>query len=469
MVIDLGNPRWDRFIVTRDGWKLDSDCRDAFIRSPGMMPLPFPKKTSNGLELFRKFVNVSDQELPLIVGWMIGALCPFRPYPLLAIHGEQGSSKSTTSRVCRRLVDPSKADLRSSPRNEQDLILSCFNSWVIALENLSFIPGWLSDALCRIATGGGFATRQLYTNNEESIIEVQRPILINGIEELASRSDLIDRSIFLTLPRISEQQRKPEADFWLDFNQAKGAIFGWLLDCVAAAIRNLSIVELESLPRMADFAKWVCAAETSIGWDGKKFLATYQGNRRQANETAVEASEIGKALGKYLSIRQSFEGNATDLLSELNEAASDEQRKQRQAKNSGWPRSARGLSGKLRRIAPNLRQMGFDIELNLPGRLIRLGMQPTVSTVSTDADDQECDESRHGSDCPNGRTHNQSKRIICRCGQRMTQSDAVINGWSNWDCICGNVTPIQVSELNVSRSTQSDAQNRRPTGSLGPF
>ena len=267
--------------------------------------------------------------------------------------------------------------------------------------------------------------------------------MINGIEELASRSDLIDRSILLTLPRITEQQRKTEAEFWAEFEEAKGFIFGWLLDCVVAAFKNLPTTELESLPRMADFAKWVCAAETSIGWNGERFLTAYRGNRRNANETAMEASEIGKPLVEFLNDHQQFEGTATDLLNKLDEAADEASQKQRLAKNSGWPRSARGLSGKLRRLAPNLRQLGFDVEMDLPKRGIRLGRQTTVSTVATVVDDMKCDELQYGSDGQNGQMRTQSKEVLCDCGERMTLSETVANGRRDWDCPgCGRMKPV---------------------------
>jgi hypothetical protein len=134
------------------------------------------------------------------------------------------------------------------------------NSHVIAFDNLSGISGDVSDALCRLATGGGSSERQLYSNKEEVLFEAKRPVIFNGIEELGTRSDLLDRSILLSLPSISEGQRRPESEFWKDFEEARPRIFGALLLLVSQAVKNKRSVRLDRLPRMADFAIWSTAA-----------------------------------------------------------------------------------------------------------------------------------------------------------------------------------------------------------------
>ena len=96
-------------------------------------------------------------------------------------------------------------------------MIAATNGWVVALDNLSKMPAWLSDALCRLATGGGLSSRALYTDAEETIFAAQRPVMINGIEELAIRGDLVDRAIVISAPPIAEQDRKPQMDFYREF------------------------------------------------------------------------------------------------------------------------------------------------------------------------------------------------------------------------------------------------------------
>lgn len=132
------------------------------------------------------------------------------PFPLLVLLGEQGSAKSTTSRVAKSIVDPSKAPIRSEPKEARDLMISASRSWLLAYDNVSSLPDWLSDALCRLATGGGFATRTLYENSEETVFECKRPVVLNGITDFVTRADLLERSILLHHPPIPEADRKTE-------------------------------------------------------------------------------------------------------------------------------------------------------------------------------------------------------------------------------------------------------------------
>src|SRR5207244_10836666 len=92
---------------------------------------------------------------------------------------------------------------RSAPREEHDLVLAATNGWVVGLDNLSRIPEWLSDALCRLSTGAGLGRRQLYTLADEALFAVKRPILYTAIAEVgAGRGDLADRQLAVSLPPL---------------------------------------------------------------------------------------------------------------------------------------------------------------------------------------------------------------------------------------------------------------------------
>lgn len=136
-----------------------------FRRPKGMRPLLEPV-SGGSIDDLRPFVNVAiEQDWMLLVAWLLAALRPQGPYPLAVLHGEQGAAKTTTARVLRALVDPNLAPMRSEPRDPRDFMISASNGWVVAFDNLSKIDAGLSDALCRLSTGGGFATRTLFTNN----------------------------------------------------------------------------------------------------------------------------------------------------------------------------------------------------------------------------------------------------------------------------------------------------------------
>jgi hypothetical protein len=355
--LDLGDAKWNTVKITAEGWEIISNPRVKFRRPPAMAALPVPQK-GGSIQDLRQFVNfASEDDFKLMVGWMIGALCPNGPYPILVLQGEAGSAKSTTARVLRDLVDPNTASLRSAPRNEQDLVIAAKNSWCIAYDNLSYTHQWQSDAVCRISTGSGFSTRKLYTDDLEQIFTASRPVLLNGIDGVVRRGDLMDRSILLYLPAIPAERRISEKQFWERFRNARPFIFGALLDALVCATKRIKEVHLQWQPRMADFARWVTAAEPALGWPEGGFLFAYKSNIASANKLVLEASPITIPL-RNLCMRGGWTGTAANLLRAL-ELSVGEQRHQK-----GFPQSAWYLSKDLRGIAPNLRVEGLDIQFD---------------------------------------------------------------------------------------------------------
>lgn len=381
--LDLCNENWQAVEITPAGWQLTKEPPVKFRRAKGMLPLPAPE-SGGSIDELRPFVNVADESSwRLVVAWLLAALRPAGPYPVLLLQGEQGTAKSTTAKVLRSLIDPSTAPLRTAPREERDLMIAANNGWTLAFDNLSGIPAWLSDAICRLATGGGFSTRELYSDADEVLFDAMRPISLNGIDDLASRHDLLDRALVLNLPAIPETQRRDIAGFWRDFEQARPRILGALLDAISAGLRNIDKVKLDRLPRMADFAKWVTACEEALPWPPGGFMEAYTGNRTEAVELALEADPVAMAVRALLAKEGSWQGTASELLVVLQKYVLEQTRN-----TKAWPRSPKALSGRLRRAATFLRQTGIEVgffrDTNLSRtRLIRLGMQTCVQTVQT--------------------------------------------------------------------------------------
>ena len=391
--LDLADSEWRAVKITAAGWEVVTNPPVRFIRPRGVMPLPVPVHGGHIGEL-REFVNVaSDAEFLLLVCCVVAYLSPNGPYPVLAIYGEQGSAKSSATRIVRELTDPNKSPLRSEPRDARDLMIAASNGWIVALENLSGVPVWLSDALCRLATGGGFSTRELYSDGEEKLFDAMRPVLLNGIVDVVTRPDLADRAVAITLPSISEVKRMPESEFWPRFYAARPRILGALLDAVATALRNLPTTKLARLPRMADFAKFATAAETALGVKPGAFMDAYTGNRENLNETALESCIVVPFLLRFLERNSAWEGTAGQLLEVLNDLATDAGQRQK-----GWPTKGHVLSGMLRRIAPNLRQTGICIEFGRTGRSRKITIARTVPENSVTSVTE-----RHSSENSNGR------------------------------------------------------------------
>jgi hypothetical protein len=356
LYLDLGDPDWRAVEIGPNGWRVIGRPPVRFRRPPGMAALPVPMAGGKAASELKRFLNVDGKDLVLVLAWLVASIRPRGPYPILYFIGEQGSAKSTTQKVLRRLIDPYKAELRTAPRDERDLQIAANNSHVIAIDNLSRLEPWLSDSLCRLATGGGLATRELYSDGEEVIFDAQRPILMNGIEEVATRGDFLERAILISLPSISERERRDEKTFWRAFHEAQPWILGGLLNAVSAALKLEKSIRLTCKPRMADFYIWSVAAETALGFEDGMFERAYERNRSDAHELALEASVIVPYIRQLVQQLGQWIGTSGDLLKELNRLAKDHDERQK-----SWPNSPRGLSGLLRRIAPNLRAGGIAI------------------------------------------------------------------------------------------------------------
>lgn len=287
-----------------------------------MLPLPIPE-LGGKIEKLRPFLNVkADDDFVLAVAWLLAALRDRGPYPVLALSGVQGAAKSTFTAILRSLTDPNTAPLRALPRDDRDLFIAANNSHVIAFDNVSGLPPWLSDTLCRLASGGGFAVRQLYTDQDEMLFDACRPIIINGIEDFIIRNDLASRSIFSTLQEIQENKRKEEQKLWDEFNRESPKILGALLTAISLGLKQLPHVKLERLPRMADFAKWATACEPAL-WTPGTFMAAYEANRMEAVETVIEADPVATGLREFMATRTVWTGTASELLGSLSLIVTD--------------------------------------------------------------------------------------------------------------------------------------------------
>jgi hypothetical protein len=291
LYLDLCDEAWRAVEIDDIGWRVIDDPPVRFRRAAGMRALPAPLP-GGSVDSLRAFLNVkTDADFVLVVAWALACLRDRGPYPVLVLSGEQGSAKSSFSAILRAMLDPNTAPLRALPREDRDLFIAASNGHVLAFDNVSGLPAWISDTLCRLATGGGFAVRQLYTDQDEVLFDATRPVILNGIEDIVTRPDLADRAIFLTLEPIPEEERRPEAELRAAFEAECPRILGALLTAAAEGLDCLPYTHLPKLPRMADFALWATACGTAL-WPAGSFLSAYSGNRDDAIETVIGAERF---------------------------------------------------------------------------------------------------------------------------------------------------------------------------------
>jgi hypothetical protein len=353
--IDLGGADWRAVRIDAAGWCTTSNPPVRFRRPAGLKALPTPER-GGSIDRLRDFANIDPAEFLLFVAWLAAALRPSGPYPILVLTGEQGSAKSTLARLARCLIDPHVSLLRSEPREPRDLMIGAANGWMVAIDNISTMVAWRSDGLCRLSTGGGYATRKLYSDDEETFLDAMRPVILNGITDFVARGDLIDRAQFLHLPVIPEDKRRAETEFWRDFDAEAPRLLGALLDAVAGGLRELPNVQLAGKPRMADYALFGEAVSRGLGRPAEEFLEVYRDNRKAANESALEDSPVAGAV-RELASRGPWTGTATELLDELADIVGE-----KVAKSKRWHKSPRGMSGAIRRLAPSLRMVGVLVD-----------------------------------------------------------------------------------------------------------
>jgi hypothetical protein len=258
-----------------------------------------------------------------------------------------------------------------------DLMATAVNGWLMIFENITTIPGWLSDCVCQLAFGAGYASRTLFTNDERSVIYAQRPVILVGIDDFVTRGDLRDRSVFLNLAPISRAVRRSERRFWPEFQADYPRIFGGLLDAVAGGLRELPSVHLNELPRMADYAEWGEAVGRALGWGTETFLAAYDDNRKAAtepllDEPLLEGSTAATVLFAAAKLGRSFTCSHTtqNLYDKITKAA-------RGKLGPDWPKNFSTFGAELRRIAPQLRLHGISVsfERKREGSFVNLSVE----------------------------------------------------------------------------------------------
>jgi len=412
IALDLGRPDGRAVIVTASGWQILDRSPVLFRRTPLSDQLPLP--VSGGtLDQLRSLINVSDEGWQLLRGWLVAALFPSIAHPILLLGGQQGTGKSTALRMLSSLVDPSAAPLRSEPHDSENWVMMAHGSWCVALDNISSISPWFSDALCKAVTGDGFVRRRLYTDGDFNVLEFRRVVALTSIHPGTLAGDLADRLLYVELDPIDESSRLPETELLARFEALKPQIFGALLDEVAATLRRLPSVHLDRLPRMADFARLLAALPPSSpltpvpspllsdgiadeGADNRKALAdkcdpknAIQDNADNTDKCAlaiylsqnlklasevIEGDPVAVALSELMQSWETWQGTAAELLLAMNRSDS----------GRNWPRTPQAIGGHLKRLAPALRTMGITIDYQrandrMRTRRIHLTAKPIAS------------------------------------------------------------------------------------------
>lgn len=377
--IDLCNKKWQVAEVTSTGWRVVDESPVKFKRTNTMHPLPMPEAGGKLSDLWQ-FANVSKENRGLVIAWLLESFRPETPFPILELGGEQGSAKSSTQSSLRDFIDPSGVNLRAAPKTVEDVFVSAARNHLASYNNLSHLSAPIQDALCTLATGGGYGGRKLFTNDEESVWESKRPVIMNGISTLVTAPDLLDRTIRTESPKL--ETYISESELQKDFDEKRAGIFGALLDLFVKSLAILPTVEIDRPPRMTDFAHFGEAVYQATGKQPGEFMADYKKGREAAVMQSIESSPIASAVIELARSRD-FTGTVGDLLNQLDNY--------RPRGDTGWPKSAKGLSDLLKRYSPAMRIVGVSVEFEGKGnrgRKVKVcschgGVEGTESNITT--------------------------------------------------------------------------------------
>lgn len=355
VILDLGRVDGQVVEVGPTGWRLRTRSPVLFRRTELTSELPVPQ-TGGTTDQLWGLLNVAVADRPLVVGWLVAALLADIPHPILLLRGLQGSAKTTTARTLVSLLDPSAAPLRSVPADLGDWSVAASGSWVVGLDNVSRIPEWLSDAICRAVTGDGLVKRRLYSDSSLEVLSFHRVVVLTGIDVGALRGDLADRLLVVELDPIAPTQRRQDAELAFERASAQPRLLGALLDLTVRVLGALPKVERgEGWPRMADFARVLAAVDAVLG---TKALARYETQARGLAVDVIESDPVAEALLRTVLPGGELKVTATELLKAMSP----------ELPPRGWPDSGQKLSGRLRRLVPAMAQLGVELTFEKEGK-----------------------------------------------------------------------------------------------------
>lgn len=354
--LDIGDEQWRVIHITPRGWQILNESPVLFRRSKQAKPVPIPLAGGTLADL-KALANVEDVDDLLLVTVLIDYLRPDTAYPVTELIGEQGSGKSTTAENMRRLIDPKSVNLKSKTKSVEDLFINARNNHFVCLNNLSRLSGDEQDAICNLSTGGGYASRKLYTNDEEVTYEAKRPVLLNGINPVTTQSDLVSRVVRIECPSLEDSATRLDDRELADvFKKRAPLALGFLLDTMAEALSVLPSIELSDKPRLMDFARLGAAVGRVLDPDAGELAFTnrYREAQEAASLQALDGMPVIVALLEYLGKHAPYTGNYAGLLKSIEDKIG-------KTMDAAWPKSGRGLSDAIGRAKPTLNFLGWEV------------------------------------------------------------------------------------------------------------
>ena len=333
------------------------------VRYNGMLEAPIENGTiDDHLSLIRLWHLDQKSEI-LSMGLDFSRFIPDIPHAIEDIDGPHGSGKTSYTEIKRTIFDPNGAPTQSLKFDERDISISAVHQGMLAFDNVNTaMPDYISDIICRLTTGQGFRTRELYTNMGEVILKLKRPIIINGINRASYKPDFIDRECPIHLGVMPDSRRLTDAEIREKAEGLIPKVRGYLISIMPKALELYSRVETElkgKLPRMADFVIWAECGIRAMGFPAMSFFEAYTQAKHDETVDVAKETLLINAIQGLMAMRTEWIGTTSDLLNDLDQMVTDGQRK-----SKAFPKDARRLGRLLKELEPTLREMKIEITEN---------------------------------------------------------------------------------------------------------
>jgi hypothetical protein len=345
-------------------------------------------------------LNVKKEDRLILKCYVIATFIPNLEKAILMIHGEQGTAKSMLQALLVMLVSPTLMKT-ITPQTKLDQFIQLLSHHpVIYFDNLSRIPEWMSDLLCRAVTGDAFSKRKHYTNDDDIIYVLMRAIGFNGINLAATKPDLLDRGLIIQTDTIPDDNKRLKASIWKEFYRIRPQLLGYIMDILVNVLKwkksNPATVLVKKLPRMADWAEWCEIIAHCMDKKDGAFMLAYRANINLQTEQVIEGSDLAIAVrelvDRFDEKKPQFNGTPTELLVKVNLIA---EANNIDRHNKYWPKTAARLSRSLRLLQRTLRDIGIDVKWDKDTstknntRIIIVTKLPSESSESSDNQNQK--------------------------------------------------------------------------------
>lgn len=430
IIYDLTNDTHDYVrIIRADGWDIIKNPDRLFIRF-NQKPQVIPSKNYPA-DIFDKYLDlnhITDYEHRLLTKvWTIACFVPDIPHTIDDTHGEKGAAKTTFCRMQKRLIDPDALELLTIPKDRNEFIQQLHHNYLAVYDNIKHVPFWFSDEVCRAITGAGNSKRALYTDDDDVIYNYRRCVMVNGINNILTEPDALDRCLLTELVRIPTKHRRTEAAVFEEFEAMRPMLLGYIFDILSKALAIKPTVKLAELPRMADFAEWGEAIARAMGYEPGRFMQAYYNNIGKQNVEAIESNPLAQAIVKFAEQNSTWEGTVSDFKDRLDGVA---EMYKINSDSPMWPKAANSLSRKLKPILSNLRE-GQGIEVRIEpitqgeqkgSKAVKVEKISPLSLLSQPAPNHAQNEPKMGGDISSG-GDNTSTNISTVAPQNEAQID----------------------------------------------